>query len=111
MNELSSTIADFLKILSDSIKLDIIDFLKDGKKSAKEIQDHTGISQAYCSQELQQLVKEGLLSSEKIDNIKYYGLTNQKILSLLSAITSYVLEIQSSKTDRLRTLDNIKKLS
>ncbi len=111
MNELSSTIADFLKNLTDPIKLDIIDLLKDGKKTAKEIQESAGISQAYCSQELQQLVKEGIISSEKIENLKYYNLVSNRILMLISAITSFVLDLQDTRLTNLKKLDNIKKLS
>ncbi|MFX1329660.1 MAG: ArsR/SmtB family transcription factor, partial [Promethearchaeota archaeon] len=55
MDELTEVTSEFLKLLSDPYKLEIIKFLKSSEKTSKEIEEALNISQSYTSQLLKQL--------------------------------------------------------
>jgi len=110
MSTLSEYIADFLKSFADPVKIDLIKLLKKEKLNSKEIQNELDISQAHASQKVNELKKAGILSSEKIDNIKYYSLKNYEVLRLLSHISSFVLDMEKKKIEKLRNIDNLEKI-
>jgi DNA-binding transcriptional ArsR family regulator len=110
MSTLSDYIADFLKSLADPVKIDLIKLLKNNKKNSKEIQEELDISQAHASQKVNELIKTGILSSEKIENIKYYTLKNYDILKFLSYSASFVLDLEKKRLENLRKMDDIEKV-
>lgn len=110
MSTLSDYIADFLKSLADPIKIDLIKLLKNQKKNSKEIQDELEISQAHASQKVNELVKAGIISFEKIDNIKYYTLKNYDILKFLSYSASFVLDLEKTRINNLKKIDDLEKI-
>ena len=110
MNELTKAVTEFLSSLSDPIKLEIIKFLKNGGKTAKEIQYALNISQSYTSQQLKQLIKADIIANNKIKGLKTYYIKNANIFRIISAINSYVIEQHKHKFRNLIDSDNIEKL-
>ncbi|MFX1322824.1 MAG: ArsR/SmtB family transcription factor [Promethearchaeota archaeon] len=110
MDELTEASSEFLKLLSDPYKLEIIKFLKNGEKTSKEIEDVLNISQSYTSQLLKQLQKANIIFHKRNGSIKQYFIKSYNIFRLISAINSIVIELRKDKFQRLIDSDNIEKL-
>lgn len=63
-----------LKAISDPVRRDILQMLKDGKKSAGEIGEHFNLTGATVSYHLTKLKKADLIAEEKHKNFIYYQL-------------------------------------
>ncbi len=110
MNELTKFSVEFLKILGDQTRLEILEFLKNGPKSSKEIQRELGKSQPTISQHLKALLTSNLIQIEIKENedkkkLQYYRIKERDLLKLLSSIYSYVARINNEKVKDLRDLD------
>jgi ArsR family transcriptional regulator len=105
MSELRKYTIEFLKILADPSRLDILDILKNNEKNSSEIQEILGRSQSTISKHLNMLVENNLVSFKKKNNIKYYKIENQHVFNLLSNINSIVAEINKEKLKDLRNVD------
>ncbi|MFW9942399.1 MAG: ArsR/SmtB family transcription factor [Candidatus Thorarchaeota archaeon] len=110
MDELTEATSEFLKLLSDPYKLEIIKFLKEGQKTSKEIEESLEISQSYTSQLLKQLQTANVIFYKKRGSIKKYYVKNNNIFRVISAINSFVIELHKDKFQRLIDSDNIEKL-
>ena len=95
---------DFLKVLADPTRLDILNLLQKSEKSSIEIQTVLNKSQSTVSQHLKVLGKENIITSEKKENVNYYRIKNQNIFKLLSNINSFVYEINRDKLKDLGDL-------
>lgn len=110
MDELTIVTSDFLKLLSDPFKLEIIKYLKNGEKTSKEIEEALNISQSYTSQQLKQLQKANIIFHKRTGNIKKYFIKRNNIFRVISAINSFVIELHKDKFQKLIDSDNIEKL-
>ena len=110
MNELTKATSEFLKTLSDPIKLQIIKYLKNGEKSAREIENALNISQSYTSQQLKHLERGEIIVHKRDNNIKKYLVKNYNIYRVISTINSYIIEQHKKKFQKLLDSDNIEKL-
>ena len=63
-----------LKAISDCVRRDILQMLKDGKKSAGEIAEHFDLTGATVSYHLSILKKADLITEQKHKNFIYYEL-------------------------------------
>ncbi len=63
-----------LKAISDSVRRDILQMLKGGKKSAGEIGEHFDLTGATVSYHLSILKKADLITEQKHKNFIYYEL-------------------------------------
>ncbi|MFX1258251.1 MAG: ArsR/SmtB family transcription factor [Promethearchaeota archaeon] len=111
MDELTKEASEFLKILSDPIKLEIIKYLKKENKTAKEIETALNISQSYTSQQLKQLERSDIIFHNKIKGFKRYFIKNPNIFRVISAIHSYIIEQHKKKFHKLtdsNTIDILK---
>lgn len=95
---------DFLKVLADPTRLDILNLLQKSEKSSIEIQTVLNKSQSTVSQHLKVLGNENIITSEKKENVNYYRIKNQNIFKLLSNINSFVYEINREKLKDLGDL-------
>ncbi|MFX0187985.1 MAG: ArsR/SmtB family transcription factor [Candidatus Hodarchaeota archaeon] len=105
MSELTDKIADFLKVLGDRTRLEILDLLKNGEKTSEEIQNALDKRQSTISQQLKKLFDEDLINFEKKENIKFYKIKDQFILKILTDIQSFVTTLQKKKAMRFADLD------
>jgi len=111
MSELRKYTIEFLKVLADPTRLEILDQLKNSEKNSSEIQEELRKSQSTISKHLKMLVDNSLIDFEKKDNIKYYKIKNIDIFTLLSRINSTVADINTEKLKDLRDVDIYETLS
>ena len=116
MSELREYIIEFLKVIGDQTRLDIMDLLKDGEKSSAEIQNSLMKAQSTISQHLKNLTNSNLIEVKKktvkltVDDpknpgntmdvnkeIKYYTIKNQDFFNLYKVIASFVLDNNRAK--------------
>lgn len=67
-------ISETLKAISDSVRRDILEMLKQERKSAGEIAEKFNLTNATVSYHLSQLKKADLISESKYKNFIYYEL-------------------------------------
>jgi DNA-binding transcriptional ArsR family regulator len=111
MSELKKDIIEFLKVLADQTRLEILDLLYQEKRTSSEIQSTLNKSQSTISQHLKVLVNKNLIIFERINVIKYYKIKNAEIFKLLVEIKDFVAKINQEKLKDLRDLDVIDTLS
>lgn len=75
-----------LKAISDSVRRDILQMLKSGKKSAGEIAERFELTGATVSYHLQKLKKADLITEEKQKNFIYYQLNTSVFEEVLTWI-------------------------
>ncbi len=101
MSELTEKIAEFLKILSDQTRLEILELLKNDGKTSKEIQETLKKSQSTISQHLKKLYDEDLISIEERENLNYYTIKYAYIFKILTFVQSFVITLQREKIRKL----------
>lgn len=104
MSELRKTTIEFLKVLADPTRLEILDILKKKVKNSSEIQKELNKSQSTISKHLNLLVDNNLIDFEKKANIKYYKIKNTDLFNLLSNIISIVADINKEKLKDIRDI-------
>ena len=105
MSELRKYTVEFLKVLGDPTRLEIVDLLQNSEKTALEIKEALNRSQSTISKHLNMLVENDLIDFEKRDNIKYYKIENSEILDLINTINTIVLEISKKKLKDIQDVD------
>ena len=126
MSEIRRLIIEFLKILADQTRLEILQIIKNGEKSSSEIQEILNKSQSTISQHLKVLINHELIESFQKDTIlqienpnkkkkiskitkpiNYYKIKSAEIFELLLKIQSYVINTNKIKINDIRDLDVI----
>ena len=102
---------EFLRVLADPTRLEILDLLKDSEKSSSEIQKKLNRSQSTTSKHLNMLVDNNLIYFEKKNNIKHYKIKNFDIFNLIDKIYSIVGDINKEKFKDIRDQDIYNTLS
>ena len=97
MSEAKKDFIEFLRVLADQTRLDILDLLRQDKKTSSEIQTVLIKSQSTISQHLKILTNKNLIHFERIDNVKYYKIKNPEIFKLLVEVKSFVEGINKEK--------------
>lgn len=109
MTELTEKVSDFLKVLCDQTRLEILELLKNEEKTSEEIQEALNKTQSTISLQLKKLIDENLITFEKKKeekvSINYYRVKNDYIFKLLSNIQSFVITLQKDKVEKLLDLD------
>ena len=77
-----------LKAVSDSVRRDILQMLKGGKKSAGEIAEHFDLTGATVSYHLAKLKSADLITEQKHKNFIYYELNASVFEEVLTWIYS-----------------------
>ncbi len=111
MSELRKYTVEFLKVLADPTRLEILEQLRNSEKNSSKIQEELEKSQSTISKHLNMLVDNNLIEFEKKDNIKYYKIKNIDIFTLLSHINSTVADINTEKLKDLIDIDRNETLS
>lgn len=103
---LNENLSEFIKILSDPSRLDILDALKEGSEmSASEIENAIGKSQSSTSQQLKNLVNANVLNVRRESRNKYYKIRDPQIFNILIEITIYLSNINQDKIEELSDVD------
>lgn len=75
-----------LKAISDSVRRDILQMLKSGKKSAGEIAEQFNLTGATVSYHLSKLKSADLITEQKYKNFIYYELNTSVFEEVLTWI-------------------------
>jgi ArsR family transcriptional regulator len=105
MSELRKYTVEFLKLLGDPTRLDILDLLQNSEKTALEIKIALDRSQSTISKHLNMLVENDLIDFEKKDNVKYYKIENSEIIDLINVVNTIVLNISKKKLKDMQKAD------
>jgi DNA-binding transcriptional ArsR family regulator len=97
----SEPVIEFLKILGDKARISILELLKEGEKSPKEIQNFLNRSQSTVSQQLKMLLNGNLISVRSEGVSKFYRVKNTQIYDLLRHIGAYVTDQNTDNPDQL----------
>jgi ArsR family transcriptional regulator len=90
--------AKFFKALSDPVRIEILDFLRDGEKCVCEIIPHLGLIQPVVSRHLKILKASGLVKYRKKGNWRFYSITDSRVHQLVDGLTP---ELVASLTKRM----------
>ena len=84
--------AKIFDALSDPIRLEILDFLRDEEKCVCEITPHLKLIQPLVSRHLKILRNAGLVKRRKESTWHYYSLTDRRIIEFIDKLTPKLLE-------------------
>jgi DNA-binding transcriptional ArsR family regulator len=84
--------AKIFNALSDPIRLEIIEFLRDGEKCVCEITPHLKLLQPVVSRHLKILKTAGLVKRRKKGTWHMYSLTTPEICDLIDHLTPELLD-------------------
>lgn len=79
--------AKLFRALSDPVRLEILEFLRDGEKCVCEIIPQLNLVQPLVSRHLKILKNCGIVSYRKEGNRRLYSITNSQIFEILDGIT------------------------
>jgi len=105
MSKLNEEVADFLKVLGDQTRLEILELLKKGPKTSEAIQTALEKSQSTISQHLKKLSDKDLILSDRKENINNYKIKNDYIFKILNFVQSFVLDLQKERLKDISELD------
>ena len=86
-------INETLKAISDPVRRDILQMLKNGKKSAGEIAEQFNLTGATVSYHLTKLKKADLIAEQKYKNFIYYELN----ASVFEEVLTWIYALGGSK--------------
>ena len=79
--------AKIFKALSDPVRLEMLDFLRDGEKCVCEIIPHVKLIQPVVSRHLKILKDSGIVRDKKERNRRLYSITDQQIFQIIDGVT------------------------
>lgn len=94
-NRLKATV---FRALSDPVRLEIMDFLRDGEKCVCDIIPHVNLIQPVVSRHLKILKDSGIVADRKDGNKRLYSSTDLEIYTIIDAITP---ELATSITKKI----------
>jgi len=101
MEELAYKIkADFLKALAHPLRLQIIEFLKNGEQKVGTIAKKLGIPQSSLSRHLLFLREGGVLKSRQVGTIIFYDIESRDIFKVLRPIAE-MLRHKLQRTEKV----------
>lgn len=89
--------AKIFKALSDPVRLNILEFLRDGEKCVYEIVPHTKLIQPVVSRHLKILKDCGIIQSRKDGTKRLYAITDQRIFQIIDAIAPELVNTFTEK--------------
>ena len=96
--ELYKIHADTCKVFSNSIRLEILNLLRDKELSVTELTEKTRLSQANVSQHLSIMKSKGIVDSTRKGKNSYYKLANPKIIEAFDIMRDVLIErLQKNK--------------
>ncbi len=89
-NRFKSTVFD---ALSDPIRLEIVEYLRDGEKCVCEIVPHLNLIQPLVSRHLKILKNAGLVRCRKDGTKRMYSIVDQRIHVVIDTLSPEILRI------------------
>lgn len=88
--------SETLKAISDPVRRDILEMLKEDKKSAGEIAEKFNLTGATVSYHLSQLKKANLITETKYKNFIYYELNT----SVFEDVLTWIYDLGGKKDEK-----------
>lgn len=89
--------AKIFNALSDSTRLEILEFLRAGEKCVCEIISHVRLIQPVVSRHLKILKDCGLVRDRKDGTRRLYSITESKMFEIIDAATPELLDLLSKR--------------
>ncbi len=90
--ELYQLHAELCKTFSNSIRLEILDYLRNEELSVSDLIKRTGLSQANISQHLSIMRSKGVVTTKREGLNIYYKISNPKIIKAFDIIREILSE-------------------
>ena len=84
--------AKIFNALADPIRIQIIEFLRDGEKCVCEITPHLKLAQPLVSRHLKILKNAGLVKQRKKGTWHLYSITNPEVYDVIDQLTPELLD-------------------
>ena len=85
-SQMIEAVAERFRVLSEPIRLGILQALRDGGRTVTELTTELRISQPNASKHLRILQDAGLLRREQRGNLVYYSISDQSIFDLCDVV-------------------------
>jgi len=92
--------AEMCKVFTSPVRLEILDMLRDGKKTVTELVQLTGLNQSNISQHLLIMKDRRILRTEKKGNYVFYSIANPKISEAFGMMKEIMID-QLAESERL----------
>ncbi|MEM2319619.1 MAG: metalloregulator ArsR/SmtB family transcription factor [Candidatus Bathyarchaeia archaeon] len=92
MKNLNKFRAKVFRALADPLRLEILEFLRDGERCVCEIIPHVGLAQPLVSRHLAILKRCGLVRCRKQGNRRLYSVTNPDIFKVIGTVDANFLD-------------------
>ena len=79
-------IAERFRILGEPMRIRLLDVLRDGEASVRELQDATGASQQNVSKHLGVLARAGIVARRKQGNLSVYSIADPVVFDLCEQV-------------------------
>ena len=89
--------AKIFNALSDPVRLEIIEFLREGERCVCEIIPHVSLIQPLVSRHLKILKDCGLVKDRKEGNRRLYSVTDPRIFEVVDAVTPELVDVLSNR--------------
>ena len=83
--------------LADPIRLEILEYLRDGEKCVCEIIPHLNILQPVVSRHLKVLKNAGIVTDRKEGNKRFYSTIDNRIYNIIDGITPELVDTLSKE--------------
>lgn len=93
--------AETCKALAHSLRIEVIDLLRDGELCFGDLLEQTGGLKSNLSQHLSVMVKSGILKARKDSRFNYYSLSSVKVAEACSLMREVLIENLEKQRDLL----------
>jgi DNA-binding transcriptional ArsR family regulator len=105
MSEIKEFTIDFLKVLADQTRLDILLLIKNEELTQEDLTKELKKSQSTISQHLNLLSSNSIITYDLRNKKKYYTVKDQEIYNILAKINQYVIKTNKEKLSNLINSD------
>ena len=97
--ELIDRIAEIFKVLSEPMRLKILDSLRHGEKNVSELIKLTGSQQANVSKHLGIMKKAGVVTARRKGLNIYYSLKEKRFFGICDSVCEYLAKRHEEEND------------
>ncbi|MCT7970579.1 ArsR/SmtB family transcription factor [Laspinema olomoucense] len=103
-HEVLQQVGEYFSILSEPMRLKLLNLLKDGEKCVQELVDATSTSQANVSKHLKVMLQAGILSRRTEGTSAYYRVEDPLIFELCNLVCDRLAERIEQQARQFRAL-------
>ncbi|MGA8925148.1 MAG: metalloregulator ArsR/SmtB family transcription factor [Solirubrobacterales bacterium] len=79
-------VAERFRVLGEPMRISLLDVLREGEASVRELQEATGASQQNVSQHLGVLLRSGIVDRRKQGNFSVYSIADPTVFALCEEV-------------------------